>query len=363
MHEQARTKLVKARIALIMEHVFFGTLALRLQLVEDPKCRTLWVDGKNIGYNPEFVMKLSDSLCKSAMAHEVGHCIWEHIKRRGDRNAKKWNYAGDYVINSMLKEAGFEIGDGWLYDPQYHNMTADHVYNLMPDLPDGDGSGDGSLCDIRQEKEPAPGQVDEWKVATAMAANAARIAGKLPGGLERFIKDILYPKTDWRTVMMRWFTEDTKSDYSWMRPNKRYLHLGYYLPTLYSPGMGVAVVAIDTSGSIDQKMLDVFGGAVQAMRDATRPRKTVVIYCDTEINHVEEFAADDELNLKICGGGGTDFCPPFAYVEDQGLQPAAFLYLTDLYGPMPKEAPDYPVLWCCINDKQPAWGEVVEIEV
>ena len=45
---------------------FWGVLALRLKLVEDPNCKTLAVDGKHVFYNPGFVMGLSDS-CAAAL--------------------------------------------------------------------------------------------------------------------------------------------------------------------------------------------------------------------------------------------------------------------------------------------------------
>ena len=366
MNEKALNQLTKARIDMIMLQPFFGTLALRLSLVEDPSCPTLWVDGKRIGYNPEFVLTLTHELTVAAVAHEVGHCIFDHISRRGPRNAQKWNRAGDYVINAMLKDAGFTIGESWLYDPAFAGMSADAVYNLLPDQPDdgGGGGGGGSgdpLCDIRQS-EPDPKQIDEWKMATAQAANAARAAGKLSKDLERFVGEILNPKADWRTVLRRFCVEENKDDYSWMRPNKRYIGAGFYIPSLHSHGMGELVVAVDTSGSITQKLLDVFAAEVQAVRDSVRPALTRIIYCDSKINHVDEFGPNDLAEMKIHGGGGTDFRPPFELVEKEGWRPAAFLYLTDLYGPAPKAPPDYPVLWCCITDEKEPWGERVEIE-
>ena len=244
MNEKALNQLTKARIDMIMLQPFFGTLALRLSLVEDPSCPTLWVDGKRIGYNPEFVLTLTHELTVAAVAHEVGHCIFDHISRRGPRNAQKWNRAGDYVINAMLNDAGFTIGESWLYDPAFAGMSADAVYNLLPDQPDDGGN---PLCDIRQS-EPDPKQIDEWKMATAQAANAARAAGKLSKDLERFVGEILNPKADWRTVLRRFCVEENKDDYSWMRPNKRYIGAGFYIPSLHSHGMGELVVAVNLSG-------------------------------------------------------------------------------------------------------------------
>lgn len=350
-------QMTRARIDLIASQPFFGTLALRLVMKEDQAAPTLWVDGKTLGYNPEFVGTLSHEVTVAAIAHEVSHCVFDHISRRGGRNAKKWNRACDYVVNAVIKDAGFRLGDGWLYDPAYANMSADAIYSTLPDSPDDD-----SLCDVHEAKsgELAP---DEWKMATAMAANAARRAGELHGSLERFIDQILNPQVDWRETLRRFCTEENKDDYSWLRPNKYFIGSGICIPSLYSQGMGEMVVAVDTSGSITKEVLDAFGSEVQAVRDAVQPRVTHIIYCDSKINHVEELGQYDQVELKAYGGGGTSFCPPFELIEEQGWQPAAFVYLTDLYGNAPDAPPDYPVLWCCTTDQRAPWGETVRIEV
>jgi predicted metal-dependent peptidase len=366
--KQAETKLIRARIALITEQPFWGTLALRLRLVEDNSIPTLAVDGKTVWYNAKFINNLSDSLCKSAVAHEVGHCIYEHIARRGARQPSKWNKAGDYVINAMLKDSNFEIGDGWLFNPAYAGFSSDHIYNLLPDDPPGKGSGagdpGGELCEIRSgETNDDEQTVDEWKLATVQAATIAKQQGKLPASLERFIGNLVNPKTDWKTVLRRFVTEVSKNDYSWSRPKKMMIPHGFYLPTLYSETMGLLVAVIDVSGSIDQHTLNVFGSEIQAVRDSVHPEKTIIIYCDAKVQHVDEFLPEDVAEFKMHGGGGTDFRPPFDWLEQRGERPAAFLYLTDMYGCFPESAPDYPVLWCKTTDVDPPWGESVEIEV
>jgi predicted metal-dependent peptidase len=368
--QNALFKLTKARIALITEYPFYGALALRLRLVEEPSFPTLAVDGERMFYNPQFVNEvLTPNTTKAAIAHEVGHCIFEHIARRGDRNHMKWNMAGDFVINDHLLDSGFELGDGWLHNPAWKNMTADHIYTLLPDPPKGGkgpGVGDpgGALCDIMDaDVRQNPMAADEWKIAAVQAAMAAKQAGKLPANLERFIHDLTHPKADWRQILRRFIVELRKDDFSWMRPKKMMIPHGFYLPTLHSEGMGELKVVIDTSGSIDEKTLNAFGSEIQAIRDNVRPRITRIIYCDARVNHVDEFAAEDYLELKPYGGGGTDFRPPFELALEQGWRPAVGIYLTDGYGPFPDMPPDYPFLWCMTTDVEPPWGERVQIEV
>lgn len=366
--------LTRARTSLLLDHFFFGRLALYLKLVERTDIPTLAVDGKHIFYNPEFVLTLNSDLTKSAIVHEVGHCMFEHMVRRGGREPKLWNIAGDYAINEIIKTAGFALGKGWLWDAKYKGMSAEHIYDLLKQEQDEKGDGEapgagepgGGLCDIQDggssQAEMAE-QAMEWKIATSQAAQMAKQNGKLPKGLERFIEEQGTPQVPWREVLAQFITQLAKDDYAWSRPNRKFLGQGLYMPSLYSERMGEIAVVIDTSGSIDQPTLNAFGDEIKAIVASVRPTKTTVIYCDAAINHVDEFGADDDLQFKMHGGGGTDFRPPFMMYDEREDKPVALVYLTDMYGSFPREEPEFPVLWCATTDQQGPFGETLRIEV
>jgi len=75
MNQEARFKLVQARTELLFNQCFFGQLAMRLRLVEDETCQTMYTDGERIGYNPFFVLRLDSAAAQWAMCHEVLHCF------------------------------------------------------------------------------------------------------------------------------------------------------------------------------------------------------------------------------------------------------------------------------------------------
>ena len=208
MNPTARQKLTIARSQLLLTQPFFGVLALRLKLVENNAIPTLAVDGKTIFYNEGFITRLSNSLTKSAMAHEVMHCVLDHISRRQGREPKRWNHAGDYALNQILKDSGFEIGQGWLLDPQYKGMTADQIYDKLPKDPEGD-----ALDDIMPGTGD-PGDGVDWKVATVQAAAEAAKQGNLPGSLKRFVDEITAPQINWRDQLRQFITQISKDDYS-----------------------------------------------------------------------------------------------------------------------------------------------------
>lgn len=372
MNAEVTRQLTRARAQLIIDQPFFGQLALRLRLVETLSVSTLAVDGKSIFYNPEFVASMSLPLTKSALAHEVMHCVFEHFGRRGDRHPMKWNIAGDYVINLVLRDSGFEIGKGWLLNIKYADMTTDQVYALLPD-----NSTEGH--DESNEQGPGPGEpggpldevlpgdpndvqteMTDWKIATIQAIQATKGCGKLSNSLERFIEVLTTPQVNWREQLRRFVNQTSKDDYTWMRPNRRYVTHGFCLPSAYSENMGEITVAIDTSGSITQEMLNAFGAEITAIVQSVRPSKTTVIYCDARINHVDQFGPGEDLWFTLHGGGGTSFKPPFEYVSKYTLAPVCLIYLTDMYGEFPDE-PEYPVLWCATSDVEGPFGQTIYI--
>lgn len=366
MNIEVARQLTHARTALVIDFPFFGQLALRLNMVERNDIKTLAVDGKSIFYNADFVAALPPARRKSALGHEVLHCVFDHIGRRGARKPRKWNMAGDYVINPVLKDSGLEIGENWLFNPAFAGMSADEVYNLLPD-DDDDDDGDGKEpLDEIMDGSPDTREVDamDWKVATVQAANTARAMGKLPGSLERFVDSLVNPQVDWREQLRRFMLPSLGGDYTWMRPNRMFINQGIYLPTLYSETVGEIVVCIDTSGSITNEVLNAFGSEIKAIVDQARPSKTHVIYCDAAVNHVDCFTPDDDLQFKMHGGGGgTDFRPPFAYVEEHQIAPKCLVYLTDMYGSFPASAPDYDVMWISTSGVVGPFGETLPIEV
>lgn len=359
MDKTIAAALTRARTSLILTQPFYGMLALRLKFVEDLGTKTLAVDGRHMFYNPEFIRALPSGQIKTAVAHEVMHCVLDHMGRRGDRNPRKFNKAGDYVINLGLTDSGFEAIPGWLHNPAFADMSTDHVYSLLPDEDDGNDP----LDDCMPGAQDGTGQqAVEWKIATVQAATVAKAEGKLPSSLARFIEELTAQKVDWKAMLRRFITETSKNDYSWARLNRRFQSQGIFLPSLYSETMGEIVVVIDTSGSIDQPTLNAFGAEIAAIVENTRPSKTTVIYCDAAINHVDEFSPDDTLKFEMHGGGGTSFIPPFEYVTEKDMKPVCLVYLTDGFGPFP-DAPDYPTMWVMTTNVIAPFGETIPIEI
>lgn len=358
----AARKILQARTALLYEAPFFGALALRLQLQEDASCDTAWTDGKSIGYNPEFVESLSHSELTALVAHEVMHVASGHPWRRSGRDPQRWNEAADYAINGELAAAGFTLGSDWLHDARYTGKGSEWIYDRLPESgEDGSGAGDPQPGEVRDAPAEADAPTEsEWQQAVQQAAQVAKARGHMSGSLERFAADAAQPSVNWRSVLQRFAQEAAKADYSWSRPSSRYLARGLYMPALHSTQLGRIAVAVDVSGSVDDVLLAQFSAEINAIARELQPAGIDVLYCDAAIQRRESFEQGDTVELRSCGGGGTDFRPVFGALEED--PPAFLVYLTDLYGAFPTEAPDYPVLWGATSDASAPFGELVRME-
>ena len=132
-------------------------------------------------------------------------------------------------------------------------------------------------------------------------------------------------------------------------------------------GADTVVVVGDSSGSMGEKEIAAVFAECGSVLVNVRPRRMILIWCDTKIQRVDEASSFDELEaIRVkggAGGGGTDFRPPFEYLAEQGIKPDMLIYLTDLLGPFPEEKPNYHVIWCATTEHEVPWGDVVRIKV
>ena len=105
------------------------------------------------------------------------------------------------------------------------------------------------------------------------------------------------------------------------------------------------LVAIDTSGSVSEAEFVEMRNEILALHSLLSD--ITVIYCDSEIAHIEKLTQNSKLPEKMWGRGGTSFDPPFKWAIDTNFKPDIVLYGTDGYCTMPPEhlRIKVPVLW------------------
>ena len=395
-------RIQKARTTLLLDHPFFGTLLFRLGGRPSSSIQTMATDGVSLFYNPQFVETLNAAELAGVLAHEVMHPALQHHTRRGDREHARWNMACDYAINPMLLDAGLTLPKDVLIDNRFRGMSAERIYNLIgedekqdgssgqPDSQSGIGScrkenhslqsdacsaeptapltpgGVGQVLDAPAPEEgDAPSiaeQAREWQIAVEQAETVAKVAGKLPGGAVRAKEASQAARVDWRELLRRAWSDTIPADYSWIRPNRRHVWAGLYLPGVTSEGVGEIAIAVDCSGSVSSRQLGLFESEIRSILAAQLPRLVHVLYFDAAVQKVETYQAGQPVSLSPVGGGGTDFRPCFDWLRERGIVPETLVFLTDLCGRFPDQAPPYPVIWASTEARKPPFGEVVPME-
>ncbi len=364
--------LTKAKAGLILDQPFFASLLLGMPIVPDASIPTFGTDGDSIRYNPEYLKKLTLAETTFVLAHETLHCVFQHMYTRGDRNHNRWNIAGDYIINDILKSERVGVMPiGGLYDPDIVKRgggTTAGVYGLLPDTDNqkpsgqpGDGGSLDTVSDAGKDEAERSAKEADMRVKVIQAQNVAKMAGKLSAGIERLVKDITKPKADWRHLLRRFLSERAKLDLSYAKPKRRFLAEDIYLPSLIGERLGAVAIGVDCSGSIDAKTLENFAAEIRGIIQDAVPTEVRVIYFDSEVLHTDIFTADDDLKINPIGGGGTAFSPVFEELNKLENPPIACVMLTDLRCSDFGDVPSYPVLWASNDVQRAPFGEVIDI--
>ncbi|MEJ2591442.1 MAG: VWA-like domain-containing protein [Candidatus Thiodiazotropha sp.] len=406
--EQIETKLAAARTKLILDKPFLGALVMRLPMeAANPDwCPATATDARKFYYNPEFIDQLSLDETQFMLAHEALHCALSHFARRQHRTKLHWDMACDYAINPLLIGDGLKPPPGSLFLPQFEGRTAEEIYPCLDEKDDqqpldnhvydqdntkGSGSGktekemspqdsdkptenEGDDSEQQQSgsgnaaSQPPPLSPDEaetlniqWQQRLAGAAQQAMQVGKLDGAMARMVDHLLQPQLPWRLLLARYMTVMARDDFSYMRPSRR--EGEFILPSLRSNQVEL-VVALDTSGSIQDQEMGQFLAEVNALKGQMRARVTLLA-CDSAIAEgapwVYEAWEEFDLPHSITGGGGTSFEPVFRWVDEQGLRPDLLVYFTDAEGAFPKQEPAYPVIWLVKGKQKTPWGQRIQL--
>lgn len=341
--------------------VFFSTVCLSLETIVTDSIPTAATNGKYIKFNPDFFLSLSEEERVFVLAHETLHVIFIHMSRRGDRHPVLWNVAGDYVINALLKEQGYRLIEGVLYDPQYANMTTEEVYKKLleegnEDNPDFD---DLEEIDFHGDDSAQEKFEDEIKDTVIRAKLLAEMSGEGTNSpaLQRFLSDLLKPKLNWKAILRKYVTATVcKSDYSWKKPKQRGQT---FIPRLRSQQVGQIDIAIDTSGSISDHEFNQFLSEVYGVLKSVKPTSIGLIQWDHQLRANDTVkTVQDITRLPFAGGGGTCVSKAFQGYADNKTSQLLVIITDGYFFPEDPIKEKRPVLWIVHNNPGfcPPWG-------
>lgn len=328
-------------------------------VVDDPSCPTAYTDGKNKKYGKDFLEKLSIEEVSALALHENLHVMLKHIPRHKDlmmEDARLANVAMDYVVNDIIvniKDKNLcKLPKGGLYDPKYHDWSVREVYDDLKKMgkggkggsggagnPNGSGdTGDLQPLDMHDYDSVNEATPEELKKLSDQINEAIQqggmLAGKFGVQVPRVIKELVEPQVDWRDALRDFVTTETRGNeqYTWRRLNKRRLASDLYMPSSMSERMGEIIIAIDTSGSIGEAMLQEFGTELANICDTVNPNRVRVLWWDTQVHGEQVF--EDNYNglaqmLKPLGGGGTKVSCVSEYLTNQAINADCVVVFTD----------------------------------
>ena len=352
-------RIIVARVGLLLRHPFFGNMATRLIIKEATDwCPTAATDGRHLFYSVPFFANMTNKEIEFVIAHEILHCVFDHMTRREDRDPQIHNIAADYIVNNTLVRD--RIGDkpkdipifqdfkydGWTSEAVYDDIFEKYDQEELDQLDEHVDWEKGNSPQPGQTKGKAPGANkpsyskeelakirDEIKENMMSAAQAAG-AGNVPAEVERMIKELTEPKITWRELLRQQIESTIRNDFTFSRPSRKGWHTGAVLPGMNFMDTVDLCIAIDMSGSIGDSQANDFLSEVQGIMDEYQDYKIKLWCFDTEVYNEQDFSADSASDLreyKVIGGGGTDFMKNWTYMKEHDIVPKKFIMFTDGY--------------------------------
>ena len=357
------TPALKAQRRLINSHPLLGALAIGFDLEEDPRvCQShdirvaaIDVGSRTIWINP--AAGLNEAECLFVFAHELLHAGLNHASRRRGRDPFLWNAACDFVINGWLIEMSIGAPPtlGLLHDSELTGHSAEEIYDQLardmrrarklatlrgPGLPDLLGREEGGIfVDAEAYCRRAL-----WQGMERCLLGGGR--GTLPVGLVEEIRALAQPPIPWDVRLAYWFDEHfppPELRRSYARPSRRQAST----PDIPRPSVTkppeeerrarVFGVVLDTSGSMEPKLLGKAIGAIASYAQAREVYAVRLVYCDAVAYDAGWLPPESLLErIAVKGRGGTVLqrgvdCLRDAALRDDFPKRGPVLLITDGY--------------------------------
>ncbi|WP_394621054.1 hypothetical protein JNUCC0626_18750 [Lentzea sp. JNUCC 0626] len=342
----------------VSNYPLLGALATTMKIVADAELARGWdisiaavsTASAEIYVNP--LAGLTRLEWRFVLAHEMLHAALRHCNRVGGRDAYLWNIAADYVVNGWLVEMGVGVApSGALHDPELRGLSVESVYDrITTDLRRyrklltlrGNHQGDLLGEPLRGPSDFA--DLDDFyrrALLTGLSYHTSA-RGLLPAGLVEEIRALEHPPLSWDAQLALWFEEFVpvqEKRRSYARSSRRQASTpdiprpGWVRPETRDQRPTFGVV-LDTSGSMDPKLLGKALGAIASYAAARDVPAARVVFCDAMPYDAGYVPVEDIAGrVTVRGRGGTVLQPGIDVLERADDFPAAgaILVITDGY--------------------------------
>lgn len=396
--ERLNTLTESQLFAVMLHEVMHEVRGDHAWLKKDPVTGRLPADLTGVSIAPQLMNVALDYTINTALAAEAPPYRYDLYPEHEDTPNTATAFAANVFVWRMLPPKAQHLSELQIYarlqSKRPNNQQSQQLGDALPgETPSGhkDESPYGDSPDEATEQADRRGRIqralDEHVAANPTDATGQSEQGQAPRNLKDLttqseqaargiggasadrILDIAdrygYATPNWvqritRLTTARLIGGDTGHDFTYARYNRRSKYAGYIVPSFDRTLREELVLAIDTSGSIDTRKLHTLVHMANDLRGTFPNAKFTLIWCHSSVWRVDHLGSTEKITVpKTIKSGGTAFEPSFETVAElrrKGTisKPSAFIYLTDLEGSFPDEAPDYPVYWVAYGEFR--WG-------
>lgn len=373
-------------------------------------------DGKYLYYSTEQILRVFQSNSKylnRSFLHSVLHCIFFHLWTRGEREEKLWGLACDIAVEYTIDHMGKASTKRILsfqrlqcyeeIQSEKNGISAGVIYRLLKRKETEEIEKlvyefytDDHRFWPTQEKMKQPEQQlakKNWNKIARQTKMEQEARGEEPkDGEELFASQI---KSERARRSYRDFLKRFSVMHEELQTDLDEFDLNYYTYGLQLYGnmplieplesrevkkIREFVIVLDTSystsGELVTKFLKETYTILSQENSFFRECRIRILQADEKVQMDEEVTNEKEMealleHFTIKGGGGTDFRPAFAYVNElveQGVfrNLCGLLYFTDGKGKYPKKKPNYKTAFLFLEEYEeeivPPWAIRLKLE-
>ena len=313
-------------------------------------------DHFNLYINPTLFSKFTIEQRLGILKHEMLHILFNHIRRKEDRDHTAFNYATDCAINQQIDRT--HLPEGCIYPDNFpstkevpNNLTAEQYYELLDksfsDEGDGSGSGDGNgtsrsksgkqgkLLDDHGKWGESEGDSElQDDIAKNMIERSISNTEKSRGGVPSQISDWLSlvshkRELNWKQVLRNIVgNKRVGSKKTLLRRDRRLPNFEWIKGRTKDRKFDLLLIS-DVSGSVSDTALLSLWGEVRNICDVTNTPVNL-IQVDTRPCKPEQLKKTTKsIERKACGG--TILHPALDMAKDHKLDYNAIVVTTDGY--------------------------------
>ncbi len=284
-----------------------------LRFLESPTAAPVYNDGQCIFYHEARMERYSKESRLFYLAQQLLHIQLAHYARGAGKDRFNWRRATDAVVNSMLRDDGFQVPDDVMLVRDAAKQSAEEMYKVFMAL----GDSEADMADVGAELLENDSTPHAKKAGSETGAKHIELEDPGLAAAVAGLAEMLEPsmQTDFD-----WFPGSTIRD-GMLRYDFRPYPVSY------------AEILLDTSASVDAEQLRYFVRAVKALM---REDAVVRVGCfDTRFYGFQDINTEENIeNLELHGAGGTDFTVAInAFTGDAENQ----IIFTDGYAEMPEQ--------------------------